>query len=92
MQFVAITGCYHRLGGTLHLPLQGPILEVDVLVQVILIDWKIISTLGALSWNPGPLWPQIAAGFGFLASRGTGLLWDESVRGRVWGGGKNGFS
>ena len=61
-------------------------------VRVILIDWKILSSLGALSWNPGPLQPQIAAGFGFLASRGTGLPWDESVKGRAWGGGKDWFS
>lgn len=81
-----------QVRGSLHLHLQGPILEVDMFVRVILIDWKILSSLGALSWNPGPLQPQIAAGFGFLASRETGLPWDESVRGRAWGGGKDWFS
>lgn len=42
-------------GQGLYTHLCGPILEVDVLVRVILIDWKIISTLGALELNPGPL-------------------------------------
>lgn len=57
-----------------------------MLGNVIFLDWKIPSSLGALSWKPGPLKPKI------MASRRAELLYSGCVGEGPRVEGKTGFS